>query len=230
MKRFVSILLCICLLVVCALTAWFGHRQLQSHESGTVQLEQYPCSQLLDQIPSGLPEFEITDFYPGKQFVAIDRDDDKQWERVYVPVFEKPLSEIRSNYRALVLCFADVRNSKELKQRLRHEAIKAQYWPYSQRFDFYTYNALAKRYSSLNFDRSLIIHCGFAKSTGMAKYLYWGGAAGALLALLGAGWQSLSLVLIAIRKSAAVEKAEEEEEEEETEFLNRAGLPTIKRD
>ena len=236
MRRIVSILLCICVLVVCALIAWFGHQQMQievNAEPGIqARLKSVTCEQMLTRIPNGLDEFELTQFYAGKRFVSMDGNNDGRWERVYVPVFDRPLKEIRRNYKAIVLVFADVTDVVELRKRLQQEALQAQYWPYSQKFDYKAYNSLAEKYSSLDFDRSLIVHCGFPKSRGMAGYLYWGGAAGVLLALLGMGWQSLGLITIVIRKSAALEQAkdDEDEDEEDLEFMNRAGLPTIKRD
>ena len=196
-------------------------------------LKQVTCEQLLNQFPSGQQEFELIEFYPGKRNVAVDSNNDGRWERVYIPVFDKPLKDIRQNYRAIVLCFAGVSDEVELRSRLQSDALPAQYWPYSQKFGKQTYNALAERYSSLDFNRSIIVHCGFPKAGGMAKYLYWGGFVGALLAMLGMGWQSLGLVLIAIRRSVADEQAEyddEDSDELDSDQLNHIGLPTIKRE
>ena len=233
MRRIVSILLCICVLVVCALIAGFGRHQMQEASNvvsaDEVQLQQVTCSQMLKRIPDGLYEFELTEFYAGKRYHAFDGSDGS-WERVYVPVFDKPLNEIRRNYKAIVLVFADVSDASELRQRLQKKTLPAQYWAYSQRFDYAAYNSLAEKYTSLDFDRSIIVHCGFPKSKGMARYLYWGGAAGVLLALMAMGWQSIGLITIAIKKSATVEKSKDEEDDEDGELTNRAGLPTIKRE
>ena len=235
MRRIVGILLCICLLVVCALVGWFGHKQLQSDASdagaGNVSpVDAVSSEELLKKIPKGLDEFRLTNFYPGKRYVADDADDDGRWERVYVPVFDKPLKKIRRNYRAIVICFADVHDEVELRKRMQAESINVQYWPFSQKFNYETYNALAERYTSLDFDRSIIVYSGFPKGVGTAKYMFWGGSLGALLVLLAMGWQSVGLISIVIRKSAAAERANDDEDDEELEFMNRAGLPTIKRD
>lgn len=236
MRRIIGILLCMCLMLVCALVAWFGMKQLEPATQDAARenaepLQQVTCAQLLERIPDHLEEFELIEFYPGKRSIGIDANNDGRWERVYIPVFDKPLKDIRRNYRAVVVCFAGVADEIELRQQLQSGGLRAQYWPYSQKFDKVTYNAIAERYSSLNFNRSIMIHCGFPKSAGTARYLFWGGAAGALLALLAMGWQSLGLIAIVIQKSAADEQAQDDDEDEDVqEFLNRAGLPTIKRE
>ena len=226
-----------CLLVVCALsrivrpsTAAIGSRRWAGVPGTETGL---PARSCWTNIPSRQEEFELVEFYPGKRNVAVDMDDDGRWERVYIPVFEKPLKDIRQNYRAIVICYAGVGDEVELRKQLQARALPAQYWPYSQKFDKNTYNALAERYSSLDFNRSMIVHCGFPRADGIARYLYWGGAIGALFAMLSMGWQSLGLVLIAIRKSAAVEQAMDDEEELEDDILeqrNHIGLPTMKRE
>ena len=238
MRRIVSILLYMCLLIVCALVAWFGYQQLNStaddsNRQNSQPLKQVTADQMLSRIPRVQGEFELVQFYPGKRFVALDFNDDGRWERVYVPVFDRPLKDIRQNYRAIVVCFAGVSDDVELRKQLQSPQLTVQFWPYSQKFDNKTYNELAERYSSLDFNRSIIVHSGFPKSAGIARYLLWVGAVGALFAMMGMGWQSLGLIAIAIRKSAAIEQVQdegEEEEDEDSEFLNRAGLPTIKRE
>ena len=225
MNRVIYILLSICGAVVCAFLAFFGYQQNQeSHRSLEQAAPEYSCSELLDQFPSNTYSFSVTDFQPGKHFIHDDADGDGAWERVIVPVFPKGLKKLGRNYRAVILVISDTPNKDAVFEKMKSPSIEADYWFTSQTLDQYSYNRLAKKYSSLDFERSLVLYSGHEKSpSAFGKFLMFAALGGGLLSIVTLGWQSVSLVIAGIRSESS--RLDDDDDEDQV-ITNRAGLPT----
>jgi hypothetical protein len=135
-------------------------------------------------------------------------------------MFPVDTKRLRKNYRAVIVNFVDVTSKDELDKKLSGKPIEAEYWYGSQTLDSRSYNRLAEKYSSLDFDRSILVYSGHPKSdVSFGNYLFWGASAGTILSMLVFSWQSLSLVIAGIR-------SESRDDEDDEEITNRAGLPT----
>ena len=219
MNRVFSILLCLCGAVVCAFLAYVGYKQDQSDQQIAVEFPSHSCEELLNEIPNDLSKFSLTEFQPGKHFVSYDDDENGQWEQVWVPMFPASLKKLNRNYRAVIVSFVDTPDKESLHKKLTSKKIDSEYWFTSQTLDTRSYNRLAAKYSSLDFNRSILIYSGYPDSQiSLGTYLFWGGAGGSILSLLFIGWQSMSLVIAGIRS--------ESEDDEDDDIINRAGLPT----
>ena len=224
MNRLISILLCICGIVVCAFLAFIGYQQEQEAQK---TVEKAPpkvaCSELIKEIPADTYAFTLTDFQPGKHFVHDDNDGDGIWERVIIPVFPKEVKKLGRNYKAIILVMADVTDKEGLSQQVNAPTIEAEYWFTSSELDENSYYRLAEKYSSLNFGESKVLYVGYSKTAmSFGRYIFWGASGGAILSLLMFGWQSFGLVLAGIRS----ESNRHDDDDEEEVITNRAGLPT----
>ena len=231
MRRIVKILLYLSATIACAVGVYAGYniQQTKLDETGQPTENKISCTELLEQVPSNLERFELTEYYPGLDVVEFDNEQDGNWELAFVPMSDRPLSTITKNYHGVIVCFTDVKNQKELSVRLR-DGFESEFWQYSQKLNSITYNRMAEVYPSMDFQRCVIVYSGVAPSSGHTKYVLWASLAGMLLSMMAMGWQVVDVVFVAIKKSAAQEDSHDEQEEEEPqEFGNRAGLPSIDR-
>lgn len=225
MNRLITILLCVCGIVVCAFLAFIGYQQ----EQAATKIKEaappsFSCQELLENMPSGEYAFTLTDFQPGKHFVHDDNDEDGQWEKVIIPVFPKGLRKLGRNYKAIILVIVNIPDKETLNQKINAPSIEAEYWFTAPNLDTNSYNRLAEKYSSLNFSDSRVLYCGYPKNgKSIGTYIFWAGAGGTILSLLMFGWQSFSLVLAGIRSES---KRHDEDDDDKSVITNRAGLPT----
>ena len=221
MNRVIVILLCLCSTVVCAFLAYMAFQTDDGDQIENQSPAEISCSDLLERIPKGLHRLTLTDFTPGPEFVSYDDDQNGEWERVFVPLFSVPLKELKQNYRAAIVCIADVTNEEQLNEKIDAGNLVAEYWYSSQSLDSRTYNQMAEHYNSMNFDRSIILYAGYPPSKGIfGDTMLWAASGGAALSIFVLGWQAFGLMLAGIRKE------DSEEDQEEIAITNRAGVPT----
>ena len=224
MNRLITILLCVCGIVVCAFLAFIGYRQEQ--EAKKTQQSAPPeisCEELLEDIPDGVYSFTLSDSQPGKHFIYDDNDGDEIWDRVIIPVFPKGLKKLGRNYKAIILVMANIPDKQTLNEKINASTIEAAYWLTSPELDSNSYNRLAGKYSSLNFSQSRVLYSGYPKTIqSFGTYVFWAGAGGTILSMLMFGWQSFNLVLAGIRS----ESSQDDDDEDDQVITNRAGLPT----
>lgn len=223
MNRLIIILLCLCSVVVCAFIAYLGYQQQQDDQVAQESPPPIACHKLLEHVPQGLTALTLTDFKPGKHFVTDDDSDNGKWNRVMIPVFPEDTESLSSNYRSVILIITDAPDKAKLFEKVKSPGIEAEYWFSSQQLDPANYSRLAEHYSSMDFSRSIILHCGYPKSNNLGSMMLWGASIGALLSFLVLGWQSTNLILAGIRNESR--RAEEADSEEDRYSSNRAGLP-----
>lgn len=224
MNRLIAILLCLCSAVVCAFVAYLGYQSTLKEQSAPQSPPAIACGELLKRIPDDLQRLRLTDFKGGRHYVKYDNDNDGNWDRVFVPTFPEKLGRLKQNYRAVIICFADVANEEQLADKLNSPEIEAEYWYSTQHLDQNTYNQLAENYISMDFDRSVILRVGFPPGiASQGNIMFWGASAGLLLSMLAMGWQTFGLLLAGLRK-----ESEEPDDDDTGEFVitNRAELPT----
>ena len=152
------------------------------------------CADLLSEVPEESTAFCLTDFKPGKYYVPYDENEDGEWEQVVVPMFPSKLNKLGKNYNAVLLHFGDVRNFDELKQRLEEPSIPVRFRPNQQEVDGFTYNELAKRYTSMNFNKNVSVFTGYPANADVADLLLAGGGFSVLVAFLFGAWQTVELI------------------------------------
>ncbi len=221
MSRFVIILLCLCIAVACVCGGYFGYNQLTKSEDQPDAPTEITCQQLLDKIPANLDLVALTDFQPGKHFVAYDDDDDGQWEQVFIPLFPSQLTKLDQNYHAVIVRFDDVRNKDQLSEKVKSPSINAQYWSMSQQLDRRTYSRMARDYSSMNFRRNVILYSGSSPTRNFGREIVIGSGIGLLVSMMVGGWQAFALMIAGIKHQIELESESEEEK-----ITNLAGLPT----
>jgi len=225
MNRLIIILLCLCSVVVCAFIAYLGYQQQIEDTSIKDSPPQFSCSELLEEIPHDLSGLTLTEFRPGKHFVTDDNDRDGAWERVLIPVFPADTKSLKPNYRSIILSISDAANKEVLFEKMESSALEAEYWFTSQKLDPVSYSRMAEQYSSMDFNRSIVLHCGYPKSDNVGSFMLWGAGVGALLSFLVLGWQSTGLILAGIKNEAMRAAADDEEDDVLPDMKNRAGLP-----
>lgn len=227
MNRLIIILLCLCSVVVCAFIAYLGYQQQSEDEVLKDSPPPIACDELLHEVPHGLSGLTLTEFRPGKHFVTDDKNNDGEWERVLIPVFPIDTKSLKPNYRSIILSIADAKDKEELFDKVESPEIEAEYWFSAQKLDPSSYSRMAEKYTSMDFNHSVVLHCGYPKSNNIGSFMLWGASAGALLSLLILGWQSTGLILAGIKNEAQRAAAADEEDDYDVvaETKNRAGLP-----
>ena len=225
MNRLITILLCLCSVVICAFIAFIGYQQQIEDEAVKESLPPIACKELLKTVPHGLNGLTLTEFRPGKHFVTDDNNKDGEWERVLIPVFPKDTKSLKPNYRSIILSISDAPNKEILFKKMESSELEAEYWFSTQTLDPVSYSRMAEQYSSMDFNRSIILHCGYPKSNNVGSFMFWGASVGALLSFLVLGWQSTGLILAGIKNESQRAVESDEEDDVLAETKNRAGLP-----
>ena len=141
-----------------------------------------------------------------------------------MPFFPGGLRSLTKNYRAVIVCFADVPDRKVLDERIRTGRLDADFWYYSQTLDNKTYNRMASFYRSMDFDRSIVLYTGFPRQQSLVgNIMMWVATIGTVFSVFGFGWQSIALVVTGLRYGFG--KTSSILDEEEIFATNRAGLP-----
>lgn len=154
----------------------------------------WAVADLLSESPEESTTFCLTDFKPGKYYVPYDEDEDGKWEQVVVPMFPSQLNKLGKNYNAVLCHFGDVENFDELKQRLESPSIPVRFRADGKEVDGFTYNELAKRYTSMNFDKNVSVFTGYPAGGDVADLILAGGGFSLLVAFLFGAWQTVELI------------------------------------
>lgn len=226
MDRKFAILLSICLAVLCAFVYRFATQSLSELSSEGDQATIVSCEQLLKKWPSDNYHLRLTNYQRGKQVVAYDRDQDGNWEKVYVPLFPAHLTTVGNNYNSVIVYFDDVKNEVELDERLSAEALDTQLWYTQQTLPVATHSEMAQHYRLMDFSRCVVLQGGFQPpNKKIATYAVLGSYLGLIACGIVAVWNLVAMLIPMLTPKRRPNRFFNDDEDDDAPITNRAGLP-----
>ena len=161
MFRLLIISLCFCGTFLCAIVAYVGTESAKSTEvQQKLPAETVACRQLLDQRPEKPTNLKLSEFRAGKYFGSRDWDGDKNWEYLAVPFFPHEINKLKHNYKAVIVCFDDVKTRERLTELVLESEIEAHYSPSRQTLPNDIHSQLAQKYASMDFRNCVVLETG----------------------------------------------------------------------
>ena len=224
MIRNAIILLSLCCAVLCAFVGYLSYQVTQESEKAVGAGVPKTCEEMLESPVSETSRITLTDFVPGKHIAFVDNGEDNQWDLLCVPFFPPKLQKIGYGYRAVVVCFKDVKTREALDALIENRELDINFWPERQQLDRAIHSQLAQKYTNLDLARSPVLYYGFdAENPVLGE--------SSMYASAGVGCVALFVALLAmvsgLFKRTKPTLFDDIVEEQPT--TNRAGLPVSER-
>ena len=220
MDRKFAILLGLGLGILCAFVHWFATGSLDGLNNEGSQATTVSCQQLLKEWPRDNYHLLLTDYQRGARIAFVDRDQDDNWELVYVPLFPANLTEMNNNYYSVIVHFDDVKNQAELEERLAADGLDCQLWYTQQTLPPAIHSDLAHDYRLMDFSRCVVVQGGFRPPN---KKIAEIAVVGSYLGMIACGivmiWNLVAMLLPKHRPHNLFD------EDDDAPVTNRAGLP-----
>lgn len=219
MIRKAIILLSLCCAVLCAFVGYLSYQVTQESEKAVGAGVPKTCHEVLESPLSETSRITLTDFAPGKH-IALVNGEHNQWDRLCVPFFPRKRQKIGYGYRAVLVCFKDVKTREALDALIENRELDINFWPERQELDRAIHSQLAQKYTNLDLAHSPVLYHGFdAANPVLGESSMYASAAVGSAAIFAAFLAMVS----GLFKRTKPTLSEDNIEEQPT--TNRAGLP-----
>lgn len=220
MDRNFAILLGLGLGILCAFVNRFATASLDDLKNEEKQATAVSCQQLLKEWPRDNFHLLLTKYQRGAHVASYDRDQDGNWDLVYVPLFPADLTTLGNNYYSVIVHFDDVKNEAELDERLASEGLDCQLWYTQQELPSAIHSDLAHAYRLMDFSRCVVVQGGFhPPNAKVAEIAVLGSYLGMIVGGIVAVWNMVAMLLPKRRPHNFFD------DDDDAPVTNRAGLP-----
>ena len=224
MARKITILLCLCCVVLCAFVGYLSMQVDKQAGKREGPATKFTCEDFLENTPGQTARILLTEFALGKQFVHTDLEGDGKWDDLWVPVFPNKNKRIKFAYESVIVHFKGVTDKAQLKELLANRELDADFWPQRQELSPYAHSELAQKYTNMDFSNCVSLHYGFASSNPVL------GETSLLISkCVGAG--ALAIAFLTLLSFLFVGKPKDDfsisDMVENASTANRAGLPEV---
>ena len=177
------------------LQAHKDHKQAQQvpKEEPTHEFQLTTVADVLADQPSDGEGLELENFHFAQEVIGVDLDGQPGWEEAYIPLFPRDSGMQGHSLVSVIYKTNAIKSEEDAEAFFENENLKGFYSESNQELSKVAFGKLARRYGSMDFDRSVLITSDFPKEqTEIPTYLFALAAFGGFLLM--AGWQSLGLL------------------------------------
>ena len=198
MLRILSIIILLAVALATGGWGWHAHKEHQMGQQTPKEGKVYDfqlasVSEILAEAPGDGEAIELEKFHFPQEAIGVDLDGQPGWEEAYLPLFPNDVVLKGHNLVSVIYKTNTLKNSDDVEAFFKNETLKGFYVQSKQKLSKVAFGKLAKRYGSMDYDRSVLITSELPEEQ-LEIQTYWFALAAFAGLLLMAGWQSLGLV------------------------------------